>query len=137
MAVSTTRSNTTCFQDYPRTSCEKHSRSSGTTVELTPSLTTRPACASPTRRSSNTCMRSVRHCAKQERRGDLYADQEHIEYEWIDSRTGRPLQESELHRVARRSIPSHRRETCYLPCMVGCTSSRPFSIPVGNSTLCA
>src|SRR5215210_7961715 len=81
MAASTTRSNTTCFQDYPGTSCEKHSKSSETSVEITPSPTTRPACSSPTGRSSNTCMRSVRRCAKQERRGDGDADQAHLEYD--------------------------------------------------------
>ena len=37
------------------------------------SLITRPACSSPTEKSCNTCMRSERRSAKQEKRGEIPA----------------------------------------------------------------
>src|SRR5215210_6305993 len=71
MVASTTRSNTTCFRGYPGTSCEKRSRLSKTSVAFTPSLTTRRACSSPTGKYCNTCTKSERRSAKQEKRDEI------------------------------------------------------------------
>src|ERR671920_565875 len=100
--ASTTRSNTTCSRGCPATSCEKRSRSSEASAGITVSPTTKPACSSPTKRSCSISTRSAHRCEKQERRGEGAADQAHIEYEQIDTPTGKPLQESEPHRAVRQ-----------------------------------
>ena len=58
------------------------------------------------KRSCSIFTRSARQ--KQERRGDGAADQAHIGYEQIDTRTGKPLQASEPHRAVRQRIRSPR-----------------------------
>src|ERR671916_1732557 len=63
MAASTIRLSITCFRVCPGTSYEKCRQSSKTSVELTQSLITRPACSSPTGKSCNTCTRLVRRSA--------------------------------------------------------------------------
>jgi fatty acid desaturase len=52
----------------------------------------------------NIFTRSAHRCEKQERRGEGAADQAHIEYEQIDTPTGKPLQENEPHRAVRQRI---------------------------------
>src|SRR5215212_9402366 len=95
MADSTTRSNTTCFQDYLGTSCAKHSKSSEASVEITPLPTMRLACSSPIGRSSNTCMRSVHRCEKQGLRGDDDTDQEYTEIRSTQEKRTRSQQQTE------------------------------------------